>query len=195
MPHSDPVKRAEYIAQWRAKNKEAQAQKQKERYEQNKEKILAQQKEMYQQDKERITERNRSYRQRNRAKINEHARQYRADNPDLIKEQTKRAYEKQKVTNFKGMLVASARGRAKQNGVEFTITEEDVDWNTHCPILDIELSFRVKGRRESAASLDRIDNSKGYVPGNVRLVSNRANRIKSDATIEELEKIVRYMKG
>lgn len=195
MAHRDPVKRAEYRAQWNEKNKEYRAQKQKERYEQNKEKILAQQKEAYQRDKTKITERNKAYRERNRDKLKEHARQYRKENPELVKEQIRRSYEKQKITNFKGLLFSSIRARAKQNGVEFTLAEEDVIWNTHCPILGVELSFRSKGKRESAASLDRIDNLKGYVKGNVHLISNRANRIKSDATIEELEKIIAYMKG
>lgn len=195
MPHRDPVKRAEYRAQWNAKNKEYRAQKQKERYERDKEKILAQQKEAYQRDKTKITERNKAYRDQNKEKLKEYARQYRKDNPELVKEQIKRSYEKQKVTNFKGLLISSIKARAKQNNVEFTLSEKDVIWNTHCPILGVELSFRSKGKRETAASLDRIDNTKGYVRGNVHLISNRANRIKSDATIEELEKIIAYMKG
>lgn len=194
MPHRDPVKRAEYRAQWNEKNKESQAKKQKERYEKNKEKILAQQKEAYQRDKARITERNKAYRELNREHLKEYARTYRKQNPEKIREQIKRSYEKQKVTNFKGLLFSSIKARAKQKGIEFSITEEDVIWNTHCPILGIELSFRVKGKRESSASLDRIDNAHGYIKGNVHLISNRANRIKSDATLEELEKIIAYMK-
>jgi hypothetical protein len=46
--------------------------------------------------------------------------------------------------------------------------------------------------RDSRASLDRIDNTKGYVPGNVVVVSYRANRIKSDATAQELLRIARF---
>jgi hypothetical protein len=35
-------------------------------------------------------------------------------------------------------------------------------------------------------TLDRIDNSKGYIVGNVWVISMRANRLKSDATVDEL---------
>jgi hypothetical protein len=49
--------------------------------------------------------------------------------------------------------------------------------------------------RINSPSLDRINNNLGYVPGNVIVVSDRANRIKNNATIEELEKIVNYYKN
>lgn len=43
------------------------------------------------------------------------------------------------------------------------------------------------------AELDRLIPSKGYVRGNVRWISSRANRLKSDASIGELKKILKYM--
>lgn len=48
--------------------------------------------------------------------------------------------------------------------------------------------------KEAVAELDRLIPDKGYVKGNVHWISRRANRIKSDATVEELEKIISYMK-
>jgi hypothetical protein len=67
--------------------------------------------------------------------------------------------------------------RAKYNAWEFTITEDDLDWPTHCPVLSwIELHYPGHYRHDPAgASLDRIDREKGYVPGNVRVISLRAN--------------------
>ena len=44
------------------------------------------------------------------------------------------------------------------------------------------------------ASLDCIIPELGYVPGNVAVISRRANTIKNDATIEELELVLAYMK-
>lgn len=46
--------------------------------------------------------------------------------------------------------------------------------------------------RPNAASLDRIDNSKGYVRGNVMVISLRANAIKNNATAEELTAVAAY---
>jgi hypothetical protein len=37
--------------------------------------------------------------------------------------------------------------------------------------------------------------SLGYVPGNIRVISMRANRIKTDATADELRAVLRYMEG
>jgi hypothetical protein len=44
----------------------------------------------------------------------------------------------------------------------------------------------------NSPSLDRIDNSKGYIEGNVIVVSWRANNLKRDASIQELQKIVEF---
>lgn len=65
-----------------------------------------------------------------------------------------------------------------------------------CPVLGIPLVYGNEGvRKDNSASIDRLDSSKGYVPGNVHVVCWRANRIKNDSTIEELELIVSYLKN
>ena len=65
---------------------------------------------------------------------------------------------------------------------------------THCPLLGIELSYD-KYTNNSApdnyASLDKIDPNKGYVVGNVQIVSFRANTLKNSATLDELKLIVK----
>jgi hypothetical protein len=79
------------------------------------------------------------------------------------------------------------KNRAKTKGIPFTITPADLmPLPTHCPILGIELEYGGKKARGNLPSVDRIDNARGYEPGNVWVISNRANTIKGDATLAEL---------
>ena len=87
----------------------------------------------------------------------------------------------------------------------FTITETDLEWPTHCPVTGLELHYGgaggnddrggVRGPRDNSAALDRIDNTKGCVPGNVVIVSQWVNTRKGDATIEQLQAIVNFYHG
>jgi hypothetical protein len=98
-------------------------------------------------------------------------------------------------------LLQQARVRAKKKNLESDI---DIDFlmsiypaDGKCPILGIELQFNTgnyAGSRWNSPSLDRIDNTKGYTKDNVHIISSRANIIKRDATLEELEAIVLYLK-
>jgi hypothetical protein len=75
----------------------------------------------------------------------------------------------------------------------FTISFDDLDWPTACPILGIEIDYFSVKVQENSPSFDRIDSNIGYVKGNVALVSWRANRIKNDGTAEEHHKIAAFM--
>ncbi len=86
-------------------------------------------------------------------------------------------------------LWRSARARAKRDNIEFNIEIEDIVVPAKCPIFGVPL---VQGNRRWAPSLDRIVNAKGYVVGNVAVISNKANSLKSDATCEQLEKLAIY---
>jgi len=89
----------------------------------------------------------------------------------------------------------NARSRAVRKGLTFTITVDDISIPQRCPILDLPLT-RNQGRRgptEESPTLDRIDPKHGYVPGNVIVISMRANTIKSFGTPEEHFKIYRFL--
>jgi len=92
-------------------------------------------------------------------------------------------------------LLHSARYRAKKAGTEFTITFEDLEIPEVCPVFGIPLRYTPGSRTANSYSIDRRDNSKGYVKGNVRVISWKANMYKGDLTIEEVESLLRYMKG
>ena len=86
-----------------------------------------------------------------------------------------------------------AKASAKRKGIPFTIEVGDIIIPKKCPVLGIPLKFRPENR-DFSPSLDRRDSLLGYVPGNIFVISNRANRIKSDATVVELTRLLRYTK-
>jgi hypothetical protein len=89
------------------------------------------------------------------------------------------------------LMLWGAKKRAREDGVPFGITVADIEIPECCPLLGIALE-RAQGFRTGASpSLDRIRPELGYVPGNVWVISFRANQIKSDATLDELRAIVR----
>ena len=96
--------------------------------------------------------------------------------------------------NAERLMWLSAKKRATRHGVVFTIQPEDIVIPSHCPVLGVKLVI-AKGRfNATSPSLDRKDPSRGYVPGNVSVISFRANLIKNDATAEELEKVLNWMR-
>lgn len=82
-----------------------------------------------------------------------------------------------------------ANTRASKNGLPFTITEEDIFIPANCPCLDIPLRVAAGVVDDYSPTLDRLDNSRGYEPDNIWVISNRANLIKSVSTVDELFKI------
>lgn len=90
------------------------------------------------------------------------------------------------------VMWSSARKRAKQKGLEFNIELSDIVIPEYCPVLGMKLSRKNSKQKDNSPSLDRIDNTKGYVKGNVIVVSYKANRLKSDATMPELQHVVNF---
>ena len=86
-----------------------------------------------------------------------------------------------------------ARKRAAALDLPFLIEPEHIVIPERCPVLGFLLT--TKGQRDTRPSLDRIIPSLGYVPSNVRVISFRANRIKSDATPDELRAVLAYSEG
>ena len=84
-------------------------------------------------------------------------------------------------------------GDPKQNNLEFNIDITDIIIPEKCPILDIPLDKKSDRLKDDLPSLDRIDIRKGYVKGNVKVISMKANRLKNNATIDEARKILKYM--
>ena len=91
-------------------------------------------------------------------------------------------------------MFLNARERSKKKNLDFTITKEDIIIPERCPLLGIQLDTEVKDRIHSP-SLDRKDPTKGYIKGNVWVISNRANTLKNDATLQELKTLVENLEA
>lgn len=91
-----------------------------------------------------------------------------------------------RLRNFIHAMWKSAYNRAKTKGIEFNIEESDIIIPERCPLLDIPLEFGTKADYNASPSLDRIDNTKGYIKGNIWVISKKANTMKNSATLEEL---------
>lgn len=150
----------------------------------------------------------------------EYMRMWRAKNPDKVLANDLRdrgrqqEYRKSRLAKYaeyqrnsrakspKDHLVHQARARAKKASLPFDISVETIHWPTHCPVLGLELNYSkepIASRkawqvRSNTVTLDRHVNELGYVPGNVFVISHRANRIKSDASAEELMAVAQYAK-
>jgi len=84
-------------------------------------------------------------------------------------------------------LLSNARTRARKENLPFSITEQDIVIPIHCPALNLELKRGVRKLTDVSPTLDKIIPVLGYVPGNVAVISHRANKLKNDATFEEVE--------
>lgn len=117
------------------------------------------------------------------ANASEACRRYRLKHPDRVRLQ---------------LLVNNAKIRATKHGVPFSLTVADISIPECCPVFGVTFSRptgRARGPGDYSPSLDRIDPALGYVAGNIRVISYRANRISNDATVGELEAVLAYAKG
>lgn len=86
---------------------------------------------------------------------------------------------------------------ANQKNIPFTILFNEIEQPEYCPVLGIKLNYGWSGlnRRDDAkATIDKVIPEVGYVPGNVFVISWRANKLKGNMTLDELQKIMNYIK-
>ena len=107
-------------------------------------------------------------------------------------------YAKQyKYKNKEKTMLSYAKDRAKKKGLEFNIEHTDIIIPNICPVLDEPIFCRrfgvVKGPCINSPSLDRIDNSVGYIKGNIQVISHLANTMKASATKEQLIKFAQWV--
>jgi hypothetical protein len=107
----------------------------------------------------------------------------------LDREKKRNSDRLRRANRTKEQWLKEALRKANGRGLEFDLVEAEF-WElpTHCPIFpEIELNYSCSPRTEATASLERIDNSKGYVRDNVIICSWKANNLKRDVTTKELK--------
>lgn len=96
------------------------------------------------------------------------------------------------------MLINASKQRAILKNIEHTLTLDQIKSiypiNGRCPVFGTILEFGDSGFRDNSPSIDKIDPKKGYTLDNVQILSWRANRLKVDASIQELELLLAFMK-
>lgn len=136
-------------------------------------------------EKERNDYTNRRWYHRNRDKLLEYKIDWRKEHRDKILAYQHTYYAKHPKT----YLLRSTKTSANKMGREHTITQDDVIIPELCPVFKIPMVQFTP----FAPSLDRIDSSKGYIPGNVQVISRKANTMKNNATAEELRMFAEWV--
>ena len=108
----------------------------------------------------------------------------------LQRQLTQRKKEKREtpVVRWAAVAVGNARRRAKVAGLVCDITKEWLIANApaHCVLLEVPLDYAATTSTANSASVDRRDSAQGYTPDNCRIISFKANRMKSNAAVFEL---------
>ena len=114
---------------------------------------------------------------------------------DPVAKQQKLSYVRQwRIDNVDKYILSRLRRRAAVAGVPFDLVAADIVVPERCPVLGIPIRIDGVGQRDDSPSVDRLKPALGYVRGNVRVISMKANRIKNDATVEELQLVLQDLR-
>ena len=110
--------------------------------------------------------------------------------------------------HIKYSLLQAIKDRSKRKGYESDLELDDMpSIPVLCPVLEVPLhkhrnqhgkgKGRGQNRRDDSPSIDRLNSNLPYLKkykDNLFVISWRANKLKSNASIKELEMIVKYMR-
>lgn len=132
---------------------------------------------------------NREWWQKNKAakQLRNHA--WRRENAEKIADYTRKYHVARPWISMFG----TARKRAKQRGLEFSLSHEWARdrWTGRCELSGIELQPGAGGQCMRSPTIDRIDSTKGYTPDNCRFVCLALNAMRGDGTDVEMLAILK----
>lgn len=132
------------------------------------------------------------------------AKEWQEKNHIKYNEKSKQYSTKSRNNNPFQHKIYEAKKRAKQKNIEFNLNIDYLKsiWTGICPIFNVNIFIGHKKNTLSdinIACLDRIDNTKGYIIGNVQFISKRANTIKNDSTFAQFKMLydwyIKFNKG
>ena len=192
----------EYNKQWRNANAEGIRAKKRQAWADDPNKRREWQKQYNATHAEHLREWSKQYRTENADKIRAQKKKYRDANAEKIRKRKRELHTAKVNKDPKGTwlnkIFIRAKARAKKRGLPCDEKCPDLELPDLCPVLGIPLVYpnALKNKRSpNSPSLDRLVNPHGYVAANLRVISFRANALKNDATVNELEAVIRYMKS
>lgn len=108
----------------------------------------------------------------------------------------KKRNSKNRMHDTVSYLYSEAKSRAKRNNMKFSISKSDIIIPKKCPVLGIPIK-RNSGKNgpwDYSPTIDRMDNKKGYTKDNICVISWKANKLKNNASLKEMEAVVKYMR-
>lgn len=89
------------------------------------------------------------------------------------------------------LMLSTRRGQCRRKGIPYTMTIDDIEalfekQGGKCAITGRDLLWGQTGRPRDGMSVDRIDGPLGYIPSNIRLVTDQANLARNRYSDEEL---------
>lgn len=97
--------------------------------------------------------------------------------------------------NQRRYMLHRIKRRAKEASVRFNLTIDDIVIPTYCPVFGLKLKHG-KGRSHGTSpTVDRINAKRGYVKGNVAIISHFANSLKGFATAAQHRRIAEWMES
>lgn len=118
-------------------------------------------------------------------KNRERAKQWAKSNPDKVKINKTRY----RLRHPERYMLKAARDNSKAKNLEFNLEEQDIKIPSVCPVFKVPFQHGT----DYAASIDRIDNTKGYVKGNIQIISRLANSVKRNLSHDQLVQFAQWI--
>jgi hypothetical protein len=123
---------------------------------------------------------------KNKDKILKYSKENYLRTKEIVKLRHKKRYYNN--NNLPSIILERAKRRSKKYNLPFNIDISDIIIPEFCPVLEIKLERNYGGSaNDNSPSLDKIIPYLGYVKGNIRVISHKANTMKNNATEEELK--------